>query len=257
MAQVVGFPGQSGWYQEQEKWWRQRYRRIRRRQLGMGAVYVLMVILWFVAPWTHTWILAWFGAIVLFFALMAAWNGQALYADQRRRQVKQGLEAEEIVAKRLNQLPDSFVVIHDVSIGRENIDHILVGQHCLFLIETKSHQGQITVAPHGKRALDWIFVNLRPVEKDFFGQLIRQTWFLKETLTPVFEHASQHFVEGALCFTRAEIPISVSRVDYTPYRFSVLPDANLLPWILTTDKLKQNAAFTAIRSNIVNTLIQG
>ncbi|WP_084062218.1 nuclease-related domain-containing protein [Desulfofundulus thermosubterraneus] len=43
-----------------------------------------------------------------------------------------------------------------------NIDHIMVGPTGVFVIETKSHFGEITFSPDGNLLLDG-----KPLEKDF------------------------------------------------------------------------------------------
>lgn len=56
----------------------------------------------------------------------------------------QGAEGEEVVGKVLEGLAaDGWCVIHDVSFGRGNIDHIVVGPGGIFTIETKSRGGKI------------------------------------------------------------------------------------------------------------------
>lgn len=58
----------------------------------------------------------------------------------------QGAEGEEVVGRVLEELAASgWHVIHDVDLGRGNIDHIVVGPGGLFTIETKSRRGRIPV----------------------------------------------------------------------------------------------------------------
>lgn len=56
----------------------------------------------------------------------------------------QGAEGEEAVGKILEGLREKgWCVIHDVSFGRGNIDHIVVGPGGIFTIETKSRGGKV------------------------------------------------------------------------------------------------------------------
>lgn len=56
----------------------------------------------------------------------------------------QGAEGEEVVGEILERLSsDDWCVIHDVSFGRGNIDHIAIGPGGVFTIETKSRAGKI------------------------------------------------------------------------------------------------------------------
>jgi hypothetical protein len=61
-----------------------------------------------------------------------------------------GASAEEQVGGLLDQLA-GWRVIHDASMGRGNVDHILIGPAGLFTVETKSHPGPVKVSRvHGQ-----------------------------------------------------------------------------------------------------------
>jgi hypothetical protein len=58
-----------------------------------------------------------------------------------------GASAEEHVGGLLDGLADGeWRVIHDASLGRGNVDHILIGPAGVFTVETKSHPGPVRVA---------------------------------------------------------------------------------------------------------------
>jgi Nuclease-related domain len=63
-----------------------------------------------------------------------------------------GATGEEQVGGILDQMSDlGWRVIHDASLGRGNVDHILIGPPGVFTIETKSHPGPVRVARmHGE-----------------------------------------------------------------------------------------------------------
>jgi hypothetical protein len=63
-----------------------------------------------------------------------------------------GATGEEQVGGLLEQMSDSgWHVIHDASLGRGNVDHILIGPAGILTIETKSHPGPVRVARvHGE-----------------------------------------------------------------------------------------------------------
>jgi hypothetical protein len=57
-----------------------------------------------------------------------------------------GATAEEQVGGLLDGLAgDGWHVIHDASLGRGNVDHILIGVAGVFTVETKSHPGPVKV----------------------------------------------------------------------------------------------------------------
>ncbi len=58
-----------------------------------------------------------------------------------------GAKGEEQVGGLLEQMSDhGWEVIHDASLGRGNVDHILIGPPGVFTVETKSHPGPVRVA---------------------------------------------------------------------------------------------------------------
>jgi hypothetical protein len=69
-------------------------------------------------------------------------------AERRDR----GATGEEQVGALLDGMrADGWRVIHDASLGRGNVDHILIGAPGIFTIETKSHPGPVRVARvHGE-----------------------------------------------------------------------------------------------------------
>ena len=61
-------------------------------------------------------------------------------ADIARRE--RGAAGEELVGAILDDLgPAGWLTLHDVALGRGNIDHIAIGPAGIFTIETKSHRG--------------------------------------------------------------------------------------------------------------------
>lgn len=59
-----------------------------------------------------------------------------------------GLSGENIALNHLNTLPKNYLVFHDVQLpnGKGNIDHIVVGQTGLFIIETKNYSGKYLIS---------------------------------------------------------------------------------------------------------------
>jgi hypothetical protein len=78
-----------------------------------------------------------------------------------------GALAEEHVGGLLDSLPgERWRVVHDATLGRGNVDHIVIGPPGVFTIETKSHPGPVRVGRlHGNviaqaqaqgRAIAWV-----------------------------------------------------------------------------------------------------
>lgn len=78
-------------------------------------------------------------------AVGAMLAGDRLYSAQADRWLR-GAEGERAVGAVLAQLEDEgWRALHDISLGRGNVDHVLVGPGGIFTIETKSHPGRIGI----------------------------------------------------------------------------------------------------------------
>ncbi|MGN6255160.1 MAG: nuclease-related domain-containing protein [Solirubrobacterales bacterium] len=77
----------------------------------------------------------------------------------------QGAEGEEEVGAILEGLAgDGWHAIHDISLGRGNIDHVLVGPGGLFAIETKSHRGRIPLDRLDEKMLGQAYAEKKTLE---------------------------------------------------------------------------------------------
>lgn len=145
-----------------------------------------------------------------------AWAVQRLFWLQRR--AAQGARGEERVGAALDTLQaKGWHVFHDLplaSVG--NIDHLLVSAAGVFIVETKSHLGQITV--QGGQLLR----NGKPLEKDFLRQAKVQSTALSQILHQRLRQT--YYVQPIVCFSQASMQVPDSRVEHV----WVLP----LAWLL-------------------------
>jgi hypothetical protein len=60
--------------------------------------------------------------------------------DRKLYGTTRGLEAEQEVAKALRTLDDNYLIVHDLYVGKGNIDHLVIylPKNLIFVIETKS-----------------------------------------------------------------------------------------------------------------------
>jgi hypothetical protein len=125
-------------------------------------------------------------------------------AHRREKQALSGAEAEAEVGAILNRLPGNCQVFHDVQSARGNIDHLVVRQDgAIFVIETKSHRGNVSIERCELRR------DHRPFEKNLIGQsLDNVTWVKKFML----EHLGfePRWIHCAIVFTRAHVPLRCS-----------------------------------------------
>ncbi|HEV2791726.1 MAG TPA: nuclease-related domain-containing protein [Solirubrobacterales bacterium] len=118
-----------------------------------------------------------------------------------------GAEGEEAVGELLDGLAaDGWLVIHDVSFGRGNIDHVVIGPGGVFTVETKSHAGRIS--------LD----RLDP-------KMVAQAYAEKKSL----ETITGIKVQALLVFSRAYL---IGRVPAKRRGVTVVP-AKMLPWFFS------------------------
>src|ERR1700681_1574433 len=80
-------------------------------------------------------------------ALLASMFAISRYVVPLVERRDRGASAEEHVGGLLDELAEGeWRVIHDASLGRGNVDHILIGPAGVFTVETKSHPGPVRVA---------------------------------------------------------------------------------------------------------------
>jgi len=111
-----------------------------------------------------------------------------------------GAKAEEKVSEVLEGLPRGYAVFNDFPCPMGNIDHIVIGPTRVFVIETKSHSGEITLSADGELLRD-----SKPLEKDFLKQVLGQCFWLKEKLAEPGGKAP--FVNPVVAFTRAFVKV--------------------------------------------------
>jgi hypothetical protein len=114
-----------------------------------------------------------------------------------------GAIAEENIGYLLDGLGEDYCVLNDVESPFGNIDHIVIGKNNrIFLIETKSHHGKVEIFGND------LLVNGRPPEKNFIGQTLKNTYWLKERVGNII--GSQPWITSILVFTNAFVPYSKS-----------------------------------------------
>lgn len=107
-----------------------------------------------------------------------------------------GAVAEEKVGKLLEDIEDEYLVLHDVNCAYGNIDHLVVSpKGSLFMVETKSHHGKITVEDNE------VLLNGHTPEKDFIAQSLRNSYWLRDEIGGVI--GFNPWVTPLLVFTNA------------------------------------------------------
>ena len=136
-----------------------------------------------------------FGSTMFVCALL--WIIWSLMAGLRRvESFYKGARGEEKVSGILENLPDSYHVFNDFTVGRGHIDHVVAGPGGVFAIETKFWNGKVTVED-GHVLLDGQLPDRSPL-----NQAIREATLVRNALvsagwdglvTPVVAFASDSF----------------------------------------------------------------
>ena len=136
-----------------------------------------------------------FGSTLFVCALL--WIIWSLMAGLRRvESFYKGARGEEKVSGILENLPDSYHVFNDFTVGRSHIDHVVAGPGGVFAIETKFWNGKVTVED-GHVLLDGQLPDRSPL-----NQAIREATLVRNALvsagwdglvTPVVAFASDSF----------------------------------------------------------------
>jgi hypothetical protein len=114
---------------------------------------------------------------------------------EERRAIR-GAKAEERIGSILESLGEDYLIVDDVESPFGNIDHVVISkQSGVFLIETKSHGGKVSIT-NGR-----VLVNGHEPEKDFIAQTLRNTYWLRDKLRQEVGVAA--WITPILAFTNA------------------------------------------------------
>jgi len=142
---------------------------------GIGAMVVLILVIKVIAGTVES-------------------KAQAYRREERK--AERGARAEENVDEVLRTLEGEYDVFHDVDTGHGDIDHVVLSkEHGVFVIETKSHVGEVTVR-NGV-----LLVDGEPPEKDFIAQTLRNTMWLKQRIRETT--GLDPWIQPVIVFTRA------------------------------------------------------
>lgn len=150
--------------------------------------------------------------------------------DQKSKEViraRKGAHAEERVDDLFAGLSEDYFIINDVDSRYGNIDHVIIKRDAgIFLIETKSHHGKISVQDKT------IYLNGHLAEKDFIAQTLNNAYWLRDKVKELFE--PNVWIYPIIVFTNAFVP-------FTP-PVKGIHVVNVKFLISTMEKIKNNNA---------------
>jgi len=132
------------------------------------------------------------------FWILTKWGDKELRAlEKDRAAMRRGASGEVQVGLILNDLPDEFYVINDLTTAFGNLDHVVIGPTGVFVLDAKNCRGVITADGKGE-----LLVNGRNPEKDYVRPLIRRMLDVRDKVR-VLAPGPDPFYHAVLVFTAA------------------------------------------------------
>lgn len=141
--------------------------------------------------------------ILAFVVIVLVWkwahrNMEAL--ERARLAMRSGLVGENVVAGILARLPDSFVVIHDITARCGNLDHVVIGPTGVFVMDTKNWRGIVSADGKGE-----LLLNGKPTDKAFVRQAVRRTMDTRDMLLGNERLCPDVYFQTLFVFTSARV----------------------------------------------------
>lgn len=141
---------------------------------------------------------AFFGCICALLLVHLLVDRQLNHWVRRARQAERGAFAEGLVTDLLEALGPNHLVFSDIPTGHGNIDHcVLRSDGALFLIETKSHGGEV------RKVNGQLRMNGRPLEQDFVSQALSGTFWMRDQIESLI--GFKPWIHTAIVFTNAHV----------------------------------------------------
>ncbi len=140
-----------------------------------------------------------------------------------------GLEGEKLVAKYLQNLNDGYYLINDVKLPNSygNIDHIILCQNGIFVIETKNLDGEIRCdddlwyqyKPEWKIAEEH---EIKSPSKQVKGNALRLKQFIETN--NIFKKPLKIWIEGIVVFTNSNVELHLNNPTVSAMKTNDLCD---------------------------------
>ena len=191
--------------------------------IAIIGIVIIAIVSWYILTRYRTWLGG--GVVVLVFFLLGIPILRILLTRSIDKKLKlekraiRGARSEEKIGEMLSGLPEDFLVLHDIESPYGNIDHIVISKtNGVFLIETKSHGGKVTVEG------DTLLVNGKLPEKDFIAQALNNSYWLKKEISDLI--GLSPWINPILVFANAFVeyskPIKNVKVMNKKYLISTL-----------------------------------
>lgn len=202
--------------------------RFKRKIICFGGIFIIFFIVYLHTNNMNN-IYIGLGAIIVMSLVDKIIEKIADNAYNHEKKARKGEKAEIQVASILNNVKGDKIIFHDINKGRGDIDHIVMSkEHGLFLIETKSHHGNITVENN------MILINGKMPEKDFIKQTLRNISWLKEQIKK--NTGLDVWVEAIIVFTNGFVkewkPVNGIKIRNAKYLLKTIEESKSNKYII-------------------------
>lgn len=114
--------------------------RVMALSIGLGVLIVLPVVAFIPAIAPIAWLPFLIGVLMIL-------NDKEVARGIRA--TRKGYQGEAQMGQALEKLPNGWRVFHDLDLGGENVDHLVVGPGGVFNLEVKNYSGKVIATPKG------------------------------------------------------------------------------------------------------------
>lgn len=148
--------------------------------------------------------------------------------ENERLSFRKGATGEAIVGFALDNFPDEFRVIHDLTTPHGNVDHVVIGPTGAYIIDTKNWKGVVAADGNGE-----LLLNGKPTQKPEIKNLTRRIMSIKEKIKVL--SPTDPFVQGVVAFPSAYIEAKWGTTGYV----HCVKDEQLYDYIVENKKSKK------------------
>jgi hypothetical protein len=141
---------------------------------------------------------------------------------------RKGATGEAIVGFALDNFPDEFRVIHDLTTPYGNVDHVVIGPTGAYIIDSKNWKGVVAADGNGE-----LLLNGKPTQKTKVKNLSRRIMSIKEKLNVL--SSLDPYVQGVFAFPSAYIEAKWGTTGYV----HCVKDEQLYDYIVENKKSKK------------------
>jgi hypothetical protein len=147
-------------------------------------------------------------SVVLLLTIIVTWrvaNRKFEALEKERLSMRKGAVGEAAVALILNDFPDEFWIIHDLTTPFGNLDHVVVGPTGVYLVDTKNWKGIVSADGQGE-----LLLNGKPTDKATVKPIVGRTLAIRDKVLSLSSNnqvrqSEAPFFHAVLAFPSAKV----------------------------------------------------